>query len=84
MYPRSIFPLKLPESLKLLWRKFFNLKKKFDIGKVFASLQLKYSFFNHEVHEAHEENSVLCHPEGIFAVVGTAIASTCKDPYRMT
>jgi hypothetical protein len=23
----------------------------------------------------------LCHPEGIFAVVGTDIASTRKDPY---
>jgi hypothetical protein len=23
----------------------------------------------------------LCHPEGIFAVVGTAFPSKCKDPY---
>jgi hypothetical protein len=22
-----------------------------------------------------------CHPAGIFAVVGTAVASNCKDPY---
>jgi hypothetical protein len=32
-------------------------------------------------HKANEEKSVLCHPEGIFAVVDTAIASTRKDPY---
>jgi hypothetical protein len=25
-----------------------------------------------------------CHPEGIYAAVGTAIAYNFKDPYRMT
>ena len=34
--------------------------------------------------QRRDEVLVLCLPEGIFAVVDTAVASKCKDPYRMT
>ncbi len=37
---------------------------------------------NHKGHKGQKEISFLCHPAGIFAVVGAAIPSTCKDSAR--
>jgi hypothetical protein len=39
-------------------------------------------FFNDkDTKFAQNKYLLLCHPAGIFAVVGTAISSTYKDPY---
>jgi len=34
--------------------------------------------------EGYKEKSIICHPEGIYAVVVGDIACKCKVPYRMT